>query len=87
MVIYLNKKYAVPWNLDEYYKKYGVEDKYQLLKGAPLLVNVEGTYVELDSLVQAAKPKDAVWVNAFIQGVRHPVPKGIPSLMPYLTLR
>lgn len=87
VTVYLNRMLAVPWDLNEYYKKYDVKDKYQLLQGAPVLINVEGTYVELESLIYAAKAKDRKLISMFISSIRHPFNKGTPCLMPVIKFK
>lgn len=44
--------------------------KYEMLKGTPLLVTVEGSHVELDSLLDMASDKDKRVVNDYISCVR-----------------
>lgn len=53
--VYLNYSEAVKRNsivdIKEYYKQYDADtDKQELLKGSPLIINVEGTYIYYEDI-------------------------------------
>jgi len=74
MTIYLNRYKAKTVDLKEYYGTYdNNRQTYKLLKGAPLLVNVQGSYVEANDLPKLVCNKcNAIIVNQWLLELRNP---------------
>lgn len=75
MTIYLNRYKAKLVNLREFYKTYdNNRQTYNLLKGAPLLVNVQGGYVEANDLPNLVCNRRFVpIVNQWLLELRNPI--------------
>jgi len=74
MTIYLNRYKAKTVDLKEYYETYdNNRQTYKLLKGAPLLVNVQGSYVKADDLPKLVVNKRfIIIVNQFLLELINP---------------
>lgn len=74
--IYLDYNIARIQNLivdrEQFIKKYDIEDKYQLTQGAPILINVDGSYVNSNDLLNLCKPYQKMTVNKWLIGLKHP---------------
>jgi hypothetical protein len=62
-----NKEYIVDRN--EYMKKYTNNKNKNILKGSPILVNIEGSYVYLDSLQYMLHHKSEKYKRFFLNGL------------------
>ena len=57
------------WNLKKYFEMYSTKGQYKLLRGSPILINIEGHYVELNSIINAVRYKDKFIVNRYIMNI------------------
>lgn len=91
--VYLNYYKANLIDYKEYMKKFsitkfdvnGFDDTiiqpYKLLIGAPQIINVEGSYIELNDLLKLSSSKDKLIINAYIMAVKNNVDeKSIPNI-------
>lgn len=76
MVVILNYYKANKVDLKEYYRKYdNPRAQYKLLQGAPLLVNVQGSYVEaynIPDLIVNKSQRVFSEVNKWLSELRNP---------------
>lgn len=77
MTIYLDYYKANIVDLGKYYETYDSNRQtYALLKGAPLLVNVQGSYVKADDLPNLVVNKRfVIIVNQWLLEIRNPIEK------------
>lgn len=77
MVIYLDYYKAKIVDLKEYYETYDSNRQtYAMLKGAPLLVNVQGSYVKANDLPNLVVNKRfVIIVNQWLLELRNPIEK------------
>lgn len=72
MKIHLNKHKAKEVNLASYFKKYSSESsKYELIRGAPLIISVEGTYILVSDLPSLCKPSVRTIVDRYVSALMH----------------
>jgi len=74
MTVYLNRYKAKTVDLKEYYETYESSQRsYKLLVGAPLLVNVEGSYVNANDLPNLVVNKSKLFaVNQWLIELKNP---------------
>ena len=74
MTIYLDYYKARKVDLKAYYETYdNNRQTYKLLKGAPLLVNVQGSYVEANDLPKlVCNKRNAIIVNQWLLELKNP---------------
>ncbi len=71
--IYLNRHKAKKYDYKEFMAKYDADvNKYNLLAGAPILVNVEGTYINANQLLELCKPSIKMTVSNYIESLKCP---------------
>lgn len=77
MIIYLDYYKANIVNLKEFYETYDSNRQtYALLKGAPLLVNVQGSYVKANDLPNlVCNKRFVIIVNQWLLELRNPIDK------------
>ena len=76
MTIYLNRSKAKTVDLKEHNQKYDSSISYKLIKGAPILVNVEGSYVEANDLPNlVVNRRHIIIVNQWLLELRNPIEK------------
>ena len=77
MIIYLDYYKANIVDLKEYYETYDSNRQtYALLKGAPLLVNVQGSYIKANDLPNLVVNKRfVIVVNQWLLSLRSPIEK------------
>jgi hypothetical protein len=82
MTIYLDYYRAKIVDLNEYYNKYDSNrTTYSLLKGAPLLVNVEGSYIDANALPNlVCNKRFVIIVNQYLLELRNPIDKSKSTL-------
>jgi hypothetical protein len=91
--VYLNYYKANLIDYKEYMNKFSIRkvdingfddtviQPYKLLIGAPQIINVEGSYIELNDLLKLSSSKDKLIVNAYIMAVKNNVDeKLIPNV-------
>lgn len=69
MIINVDRLKCKRWDFKDYMKSYAPSNNrnnYNILKGAPLLLNIEGTYVEITSLINAVNRKYKAAVENYI---------------------
>lgn len=74
--VYLNYSEAVKRNsivdIKEYYKQYDADnDKQELLKGSPLIINVEGTYIYYEDIPYLVDKKMKLFAIAIHDQEKH----------------
>lgn len=67
MIINVDRLKCKCWDFKDYIKTYASSNNYNVLKGAPLLLNIEGTYVEITSLINAVYRKNKAEVENYIK--------------------
>lgn len=70
MTINVDRLKCKCWDFKDYMKSYAPSNNrnnYSILKGAPLLLNIEGTYVEITSLINAVNRKNKAAVENYIK--------------------
>jgi len=83
ITVYLNYYKANLVDYKEYMKKFSIRkldvngfddtfiQPYKLLIGAPKIINVEGSYIELNDLLKLSSPKNRLIVNTYIMAVKN----------------
>lgn len=56
-------------NLKSFYEKYSGKSSYKMISGTPLIINIEGTYVKIDDLIELIINRSLVpivlkWISA-----------------------
>lgn len=82
MIIYLDYYKAKKIDLKDYYRNYdNTNFSYKLLKGAPILVNVQGSYVEANDIPKLVVNKHFRFiVNQWVMELRNPQPNRSSTL-------
>lgn len=90
--IYLNIYKAKFVDYKDYMNKYaitkldvnGFDDTiiqhYKLLNGAPQIINVEGSYVKLNNLLELSSPSDQSIVNQYIMAIKNVDESPMPNI-------
>lgn len=85
-VIYLNrnelKKAGAIVDIREFYEKYSLDKRnnsYSMLQNAPIIMNVDGTYVSLTKLA-TLDIKGKYIIEQYLREVRNPIESKVPFL-------
>jgi len=93
--VYLNYYKANLIGYKEYMDKYSIKktdvngfddtviQPYKMLIGAPQIINVEGSYIELNDLLRLSSPKDKLIINTYITAVK----SGDEGLIPFVEFK
>lgn len=74
MTILLNYYKAKPVDLKEYYKMYDNGSSYKLTRGAPTLINVQGSYIKVGDLLELLIDKRFMFiVNQWLKELKSPL--------------
>lgn len=85
-VIYLDRnemiKAGVIIDIKEYYNKYSLDKRnntYSMMQNAPIIMNVDGTYVSLTKLA-TLDIKGKYVIEQYLREVRNPIESKVPFL-------
>jgi hypothetical protein len=71
MIIYLDKHKVKPIDREKFLSKYSSNRGYNMLVGTPLIISVDGTYVDINDLISAVHKSEYKSIVAnWITGVK-----------------
>lgn len=71
MTIYLRYDKSFVCDRNKFLEQYTTDSSYKMLKSAPILFCVEGTYIKLESLIDVSPPRYRNIVSQFVYNVKN----------------